>query len=762
MNPNPNAGEDAQNEQSPSVAENRPTHTQSRSNGFDALEPAAPKLTATFDVSAIVNRDYISEEDELDDAGMLALLNQYEETLNEIQEGQILKGTVVEVRENEVLLNIGFKSEGIISVDEFGATEISEGDEFDVFLEHLEDQDGLVVLSKERADFLKVWDKIKVAHEAGDVVTGTIDRRIKGGLVVKLWEVDTFLPGSQVALRQVPDLDQMIGQEIDCQIIKKNKRRRNVVVSRRIVLEREREEKKKTLMSELDKDQVRTGVVKNITDFGAFVDLGGIDGLLHITDLSWGRVKHPSEVVNIGDEIEVKILDFDRERERISLGLKQLQNYPWENVEAKYPEKDVVTGKVVSITNYGAFVELEEGIEGLIHISEMSWTRHIKHPSKILSIGDLVEVMVLKIDKDNEKISLGLKQTESDPWLSLSERFPVGTIIEGRVRNLTDFGAFVEVEEGIDGLVHISDMSWTKRVRHPKEIVRKGDSVQVQILDIDADKRRISLGIKQLQENPWPTLAEDYPVGRQVEGKIIRMLDHGMVVEISSELEGFVPVGHLAIPKIEKPQYHFKEEEALPLFVIKMDSENRRIVLSVAEYFKDQSAEELDTFVAEHPLLEDVVAADRAAEAAGEGTSGATPDDSEHGVDVEDFAAPATDETDAPVEAEAQTEPEAAAEAEVADETETDTAEEPVVEAEAEVAAETETVAAEEPVVEAEAEVAAETETATAEEPVVEAEAPAEDEAPVAPDAEAAAAEGEVAEVVSEDTPSDDAETKDA
>ncbi len=511
------------------------------------------------------------------------------------------------MRENEVLLNIGFKSEGIISIEEFGSQELNEGDEFDVFLEHLEDQDGLVVLSKERADFLKVWDRIRIAHEAGDVVTGTVDRRIKGGLVVKLWDVDTFLPGSQVALRQVPDLDQMIGTEIDCQIIKKNKRRRNVVVSRRIVLEREREEKKKTLMSELDKGQTRTGVVKNITDFGAFVDLGGIDGLLHITDLSWGRVKHPSEVVSIGGEIEVKILDFDRERERISLGLKQLQSYPWENVENKYPEKSVIEGKVVSITNYGAFVELEQGIEGLIHISEMSWTRHIKHPSKILSIGDVVEVMVLKIDKENEKISLGLKQTEQDPWLSLHERYPVGTIIEGRVRNLTDFGAFVEVEEGIDGLVHISDMSWTKRVRHPKEIVRKGDMVQVQILDIDTDKRRISLGIKQLQDNPWPTLAEDYPVGRQVEGTVIRMLDHGLVVAMSGDLEGFVPVGHLAIPKIDKPQYYFHEEDTLPLHVIKMDAENRRIVLSVAEFFKDQAREDLEAYIAEHPRRDDVV-----------------------------------------------------------------------------------------------------------------------------------------------------------
>ena len=664
MNPNPNTGEDAVTERTPSVPEDRPAPA-AAAPASDSIGPAAPKLTTTFDESAIINRDYV-EGEALDDHAMLALLNQYEETLNEIQEGQILKGTVVEVRENEVLLNIGFKSEGIIALDEFGATEIAEGDEFDVFLEHLEDQDGLVVLSKERADFLKVWDKIKIAHESGDVVTGTVDRRIKGGLVVKLWDVDTFLPGSQVALRQVPDLDQMIGQEIECQIIKKNKRRRNVVVSRRIVLEREREEKKKELMRDLDKDQVRTGVVKNITDFGAFVDLGGIDGLLHITDLSWGRVKHPSEVVNIGDEIEVKILDFDRERERISLGLKQLQSYPWENVETKYPEKTIVQGKVVSITNYGAFVELEEGIEGLIHISEMSWTRHIKHPSKILSIGDVVEVMVLKIDKDNEKISLGLKQTESDPWLSLSERFPVGTIIEGRVRNLTDFGAFVEVEEGIDGLVHISDMSWTKRVRHPKEIVRKGDSVQVQILDIDADKRRISLGIKQLQENPWPTLAEDYPVGRQVEGKIIRMLDHGMVVEISDELEGFVPVGHLAIPKIHKPQYHFKEEEALPLHVIKMDAENRRIVLSVAEYFKDQPRDELDTFIAEHPLLEDVVAAEKEAEASADASARGDGDGQD------DY--PASDADFAPAEAEAETAaPEEVAEAEV--ETAEDTAE---------------------------------------------------------------------------------------
>ncbi|MBU2500777.1 30S ribosomal protein S1 [bacterium] len=582
--------------------------------------PAAPKLSTEYLPDSIVNLDFIEEEaDEGDLAGdvMLALINQYEETLTDIQEGQILQGTVIEVRENEVLLNIGFKSEGVIPLEEFGGTEIKVGDSFDVFLEKLENQDGLVVLSKERADFLKVWDKIKTAHESGEVVNGIVDRRIKGGLVVKLWGVDTFLPGSQVALRQVPNLEDLIGQEIHCLIIKKNKRRRNVVVSRRIVLEQEREEKKRALISELEKGQVRRGVVKNITDFGAFVDLGGIDGLLHITDLSWGRVSHPSEVLTIGQEIDVKVLDFEEERERISLGLKQLQSYPWDNVEEKYPEESIVRGRVVSITNYGAFVELEKGVEGLIHISEMSWTRHIKHPSKVVSIGDEVDVMVLKIDKDNEKISLGLKQCETDPWLTLAERYPVGTVIEGKVRNLTDFGAFVEVEEGIDGLVHISDMSWTKRVRHPKEMLKRGDSLEVQILDIDTNKRRISLGIKQLHENPWPTLAEDFPVGHTIEGEINRMLDHGIIVEMGDDLEGFVPLGHLGIPKLEKPQYYFKEGEKVDLKVIKMDVENRRIVLSIAERLKEFGDEAVAEFIAAHPRLEEVVEADKAAQAEG-------------------------------------------------------------------------------------------------------------------------------------------------
>lgn len=626
MTTNPNPGSEEEREETTAAPEQTNTPEKgndSRDDRAAAAEviptPAAPKLSDTYDPSTIVNLDYREEEGEGDDLSfedMLALMNQYEETLTDIQEGQILPGTVIEVRENEVLLNIGFKSEGVIDLQEFGANAVAEGDTFDVFLEKLENQDGLVVLSKERADFLKVWDKIKVAHEAGDIVTGIVDRRIKGGLVVKLWGVDTFLPGSQVALRQVPNLEDMIGEEINCRIIKKNKRRRNVVVSRRIVLEMEREEKKRSLISELEKGQVRMGVVKNITDFGAFVDLGGIDGLLHITDLSWGRVTHPSEVVAIGQEIEVKVLDFEEQRERISLGLKQLQNYPWDDVEAKYPEESIVRGRVVSITNYGAFVELEKGVEGLIHISEMSWTRHIKHPSKVVSIGDEVDVMVLKIDKQNEKISLGLKQCESDPWLTLIERYPVGSTIVGKVRNLTDFGAFVEVEEGIDGLVHISDMSWTRRVRHPKELLKRGDEVKVQILDIDANKRRISLGIKQMHENPWPNLAEEYPIGRELEGAISRMLDHGVIVAMGDDLEGFVPLGHLGIPKLDKPQYYLVEGEEVLVKVIKMDTENRRIVLSIGERLKDDGDEALEAFIENHPRLEDVVLADEQAEAA--------------------------------------------------------------------------------------------------------------------------------------------------
>ena len=575
---------------------------------------AAASVTTEFNPGDIINPELL-EEEIYSAEQMLEMIQQYEGTLSEIREGTIVRGTVVEVLENEVLVDVGFKSEGVIPITEFRSLDsIKVGDVFDVYLEKIENQDGLISLSKEKADFLMVWDDIKTAYDTHRVVHGVVDRRIKGGLVVKLMGVDAFLPGSQVALRQVPDLDALLGETLEFRIIKINKRRRNIVVSRRVVLEEERERKKKKLIAELEKGQIRKGVVKNITDFGAFVDLGGIDGLLHITDLSWGRVNHPNEMVTIGSEIEVKVLEFDRDRERISLGLKQLQDYPWEDVEAKYPEGKLVRGKVVSITNYGAFVELEKGIEGLIHISEMSWTRNVRHPSKIVSIGDEVDVMVLRVDKENEKISLGLKQAEPDPWETLEERYPVGTKLTGKVRNLTDFGAFVEVEEGIDGLVHISDMSWTKRVRHPKEIVRKGDTVDVVILDINQERRRISLGIKQLQENPWDDLAERYSAGTECKGKIVRLLDHGTIVEIENEVEGFVPAQQLAIPEIVSSLQHFHVDEELPLRIIKMDPENRKIVLSVQDYFDDHP-DELDAYIEAHPqreLTEEELAANEA------------------------------------------------------------------------------------------------------------------------------------------------------
>ena len=520
----------------------------------------------------------------------------------DLKEGKIVRGKVYKITGNEVILDIGFKSEGTIPIEQFeNCSEVKTGDEFDVFLEKMENQDGLVVLSKSKSDFIKAWDDIKESYKNKEIVTTTVDRRIKGGLMVKLLSVDAFLPGSQVALRQIPNLEELIGEDLEVRIIKINKRRRNIVVSRRVVLEEIRKQKKENLLSDLEVGQVREGVVKNITDFGAFVDLGGIDGLLHLTDLTWGRISHPSEVVALGDELKVKILDFDLERERISLGLKQLTPYPWEDVEEKYSVGKTIKGKVVSITDYGAFVELEKGVEGLIHISEMSWTRHVKHPSNIVGIGDNVEAVVLNIDKENEKISLGLKQLEPDPWKSLEKKYSPGTKLKGKVRNLTNFGAFVEIEDGIDGLVHISDMSWAKRVRHPSEVLKKGQEIDVVVLNIDSEKRRISLGVKQIQENPWTSLAEEFAVGTETKGKITRLLNRGAVVEIKDNVEGFVPISHMGIEGIKKVANHFEVGDELPLEVIKMDPQKKKIVLSVNAYFEGKDSSELASFVEAHP-----------------------------------------------------------------------------------------------------------------------------------------------------------------
>ena len=540
----------------------------------------------------IINRDD-DDDDGMDQAQALEMLAMVEQSIHNLEEGEIVPGTVLRVDDKEVVVDIGGKSEGVIQIDEFsdrGA--IQPGDKVDVFLEKMENSDGLVELSKTRADFVKVWDRVKDAHDNDEVVEGKLLRKIKGGVVVDLFGVEAFLPGSQIALRQVQNPEDMLGDVMRFKIIKLNKRRRNIVVSRRVVLEEERAQLKGKILGELAKDQVREGVVKNITDFGAFVDLGGIDGLLHITDMSWGRVNHPSEVVSIGDKLMVKVLNFDPERERISLGLKQLTPYPWENVEEKYREGTRVRGKVVSITDYGAFVELEKGVEGLIYISEMSWTRHVRHPSKIVKIGDTVECVVLKVDKEAEKISLSLKQTETDPWETLDLKYPPGTRLSGKVRNLTNFGAFVELEEGIDGLVHISDMSWTKRVNHPSEVVKKGDEVAVQVLNIDKGERRISLGLKQSQENPWPTIESKYPAGTEVEGKVVRVIDRGVVVDLGEDLEGFVPLSQLGLEGDQKHTEALSEGDNLELKVVTADAANQRIVLAGRSVTPDQKAME--------------------------------------------------------------------------------------------------------------------------------------------------------------------------
>lgn len=531
-------------------------------------------------------RPELYDEDELSSDEFEAMMEMYNGTLASIEEGEIVKSRVLEIRENLVVLDIGFKSEGTIPLEEFkDMPELKVGDEVEVLLEHLEDSEGSVVLSKKKADFMRVWERIRVAYESDQPVTGTLVKKIKGGVVVDLMGVDAFLPGSQIALRRVPNIDELLGQTYEFKIIKLNKRRRNIVVSRRVILETERAGKREKLMKELNKDQVRKGVVKNITDFGAFIDLGGVDGLLHITDMSWGRISHPSEMVQIGMELEVKVLDIDWERERISLGLKQLQAYPWKDVAEKFPVGTRVSGKVVSITNYGAFIELEPGIEGLVHISEMSWTRNVRHPSKLVSIGEAIEAVVLKVDSAEEKISLGMKQTEQDPWMVLPLKYPVGTRLNGKVRNLTSFGAFVEIEPGIDGLIHISDMSWTKRVQHPSEVVKKGDAVDVVILNIDAENKRISLGLKQASEDPWLRIGETFPVGTELPGKVARLMDKGVVVDIGNDIEGFVPLSHLNLTgqQVNSSADVAWEGMAMNVRILEVDPIHRRIVLGVVD-----------------------------------------------------------------------------------------------------------------------------------------------------------------------------------
>ena len=518
-----------------------------------------------------------------------------------LEAGKVVTGKISQVNDQEVLVDVNFKSEGVISRNEFKDDEVPEvGSEIEVYIEKLEDEDGRLVLSKQKADFVRVWERIHQAFENNEIVKGTLTKRIKGGVVVDLFGIDAFLPGSQIDLRQIPDINALIGQEFELKVIKVNKARRNIVVSRRVVLEEQRNSQRDKVLENLEKGQVRKGIVKNITDFGAFIDLGGVDGLLHITDMSYKRISPPSEGVKLGDEVEVMVLDFNDKKERISLGMKQLRPHPWKDIAARYPEGMVVKGKVVSITDYGAFVELEDGIEGLIHVSEMSWTQHVKHPSKILAVGQEVEAVVLKVEEEQERISLGLKQLEEDPWEQIDKELPPGARVVGEIRNLASFGAFVEIKDGVDGLIHVSDMSWTKKINHPSEMVKKGDKVECVVLAVDKEKRRISLSMKHLTEDPWDSVETTYPVNSEVTGKIVRLLDRGVVVELPNGLEGFIPVSKLTAEYIKVPADAFKVGDEVPAAVTEIDQTNRKIYLSVVDYFKNRESAELKAWMESH------------------------------------------------------------------------------------------------------------------------------------------------------------------
>jgi len=518
-----------------------------------------------------------------------------------LEPGKLVCGKISQVNEQEVLVDVNFKSEGVIARDEFKDTDsLAVCTEIEVFVEKLEGDDGRLVLSKQKADFVRVWDRIHEAFENNEVVRGTLTKRIKGGVVVDLFGIDAFLPGSQIDLRQIPDINALIGQDYDLKVIKVNKARRNIVVSRRVVLEEERNRQRGDVLETLEKNQVRKGIVKNITDFGAFIDLGGVDGLLHITDMSYKRINHPTEMVQLGNEVEVMVLDFNDKKERISLGMKQLKPHPWKDVAARYPEGMTVHGKVVSITDYGAFIELDSGIEGLIHVSEMSWTQHVKHPSKILVVGQEVEAVVLKVEEDAERISLGMKQLETDPWDSIESELPPGARVVGEIRNLASFGAFVEIKEGVDGLIHVSDMSWTKKITHPNELVKKGDKVECVVLAVDCEKRRISLSMKHLTEDPWDSVESTYPVDAEVKGTIVRMLDRGVVVEMADGIEGFVPVSKLTAEYIKVPADAFKVGDEIPAIVTEIDQNNRKLYLSVVDYFKNRESAELEAWMNSH------------------------------------------------------------------------------------------------------------------------------------------------------------------
>ena len=582
---------------SDAVDASKPDALQADEPQADAPQTDAPQTDASQnDVlssePAVTDKPAESAQDSSD--SMENVMNLYEESFKRFAEGEVVTGRIISIDKDHVLVDIGYKSEGQIRIQEFKDEEgniVAElGDKVEVMVEWWDDEEERVVLSKEKASNIKTWDAIKNSYDEDGTVEGVISNRVKGGFSVDIG-VQAFLPGSQADLRPIRNLDELVGKTFEFKILKYNRKRSNIVLSRRAILENERNEKRSTTLASIHEGQVVDGIVKNITDYGVFIDLGGVDGLLHITDISWGRVKHPSELFSVGDSIAVKILSFDLEKERVSLGMKQLAVDPWSIASEKYAVGSRVTGVVVSLTDYGAFVELEEGIEGLIHVSEMSWTRKIRHPSKVVSVGEEIDAVVLDIKPENRRISLGMKQVVPNPWDVIAEKYPVGTTIEGKIKNITDFGLFIGIDEGIDGLVHISDISWIKRIKHPSEIFKKGDTVQAIVLDIEKESERFSLGIKQLQDDPWKSVAERYEVGKEITGTITNLTDFGIFVELEEGIEGLVHVSEISKEKIKTPVGQYNIGEVITARVMNINSDERRIGLSIKrmEMEDDQS-----------------------------------------------------------------------------------------------------------------------------------------------------------------------------
>jgi small subunit ribosomal protein S1 len=562
----------------------------------DEVETHQKQLLDSETNSADIPVDAVQDSGE----NMDSVMNLYEESFKRFAEGEVVTGRIISIDKDHVLVDIGYKSEGQIRIQEFkneaGEVTAKIGDSVEVMVEWWDDEEERVVLSKEKASNIKIWDAIKNSYDEDGTVTGVISNRVKGGFSVDIG-VLAFLPGSQADLRPIRNLDELVGQSFEFKILKYNRKRSNIVLSRRAILEKERESQRASTLESIHEDQVVEGIVKNITDYGVFIDLGGVDGLLHITDISWGRVKHPSELFAVGDTISVKVLSFDLEKERVSLGMKQLTVDPWSIAAEKYPVGSKVSGVVVSLTDYGAFIELEEGIEGLIHVSEMSWTRKVRHPSKVVSVAEEVEAVVLDIKPESRRISLGMKQVIPNPWDVIAEKYPVGTTIEGKIKNITDFGLFIGIDEGIDGLVHISDISWIKRIKHPSELFKKGDVIQAIVLDIEKENERFSLGIKQLQDDPWKSVAERYEVGKEITGTITNLTDFGIFVELEEGIEGLVHVSEISKEKIKTPVGQYNNGEVITAKVMNINSDERRIGLSIKRMEIDDEKDLLNDYV---------------------------------------------------------------------------------------------------------------------------------------------------------------------